>query len=210
MTKIFALAALVAVVLAGTSPELRAQAAATPPAQGVAAANSFNRLFRPPPPGNRPPAEDGIHDPSSPGTRELQAPLEAFGPLPKSGSGNHVDWAASLQTGKIAPRWDVAKPDAKPEAMDLNIVREVKGSTPDVVFSHQRHGQILDCASCHPAIFIPQKGANPMSMASLALGQSCGVCHGRVAFPIAECRACHSKPKAGASPAAAAKPGAGK
>ena len=165
-------------------------------------ANSFNRLFRPPPKGNRPPMEDGIHDPTSPGTRELQTPLDAFAALPKSGSGNRVDWTGALQSRKIAPRWDATKPDAKPDALDMNIVCEVKGSTPDVVFSHERHGQILDCANCHPGVFEPKKGANPMSMASLALGQACGVCHGRVAFPNSECKLCHSQPKAATAKAA--------
>ena len=209
MTRIFTFATLVAVVLTGASPELWAQAAAAA-AQSASGANSFNRLFRPPPRGNLSPAEDGIHDPSSPGTRELQVPLEAFGPLQKSNTGNRIDWTASQQSKRIQVRWDVNKPDAKAEPLDLNIVREVKGSTPDVVFSHARHGELLDCANCHPAIFEAKKGANPMSMASLALGQSCGVCHGRVAFPNAECRQCHSRPKGAGAVAATAKPGAKK
>jgi uncharacterized OB-fold protein len=33
-------------------------------------------------------------------------------------------------------------------------------------------------------------------MASILLGQKCGVCHGKVAFPVSECRLCHSKKKA--------------
>lgn len=187
MTRIFSFAVLIAVAaLTGTPTDLWAQ---------TAGANSFNRLFRPPPKANLAPSEDGIHDPSSPGTPELQAPLEAFGALDKSDHGNHVDWFTSSQSKKIQTVWDIAKPNEKPDAMDLNIVREVKGSTPNVVFSHERHGQILDCANCHPVIFKAEKGANPMSMASLALGQACGVCHGRVAFPNAECRKCHSQPK---------------
>jgi len=77
----------------------------------------------------------------------------------------------------------------------LNIVREVKGSMPDVVYPHKQHTEWLDCSNCHPAIFIPQKGANQISMASILLGQKCGVCHGKVAFPVSECRKCHSKQK---------------
>ena len=67
--------------------------------------------------------------------------------------------------------------------MDLNIVREVKGSMPDVVYPHKQHTEWLDCSNCHPAIFKPQKGANQISMAGILLGQQCGVCHGKVAFP---------------------------
>lgn len=158
--------------------------------------NSFNRLMRPAAKRNLPPAEDGIHDPASPGTRELQPPLEAFAPLPKANAANRVDWTAALQANKIAPHWDAKNPTAKAEPLDLDIVLEVKGSTPDVVFSHARHTRWLDCANCHPAIFEAKKGANPISMATLMLGQNCGVCHGRVAFGASECRLCHSKPKA--------------
>jgi c(7)-type cytochrome triheme protein len=83
--------------------------------------------------------------------------------------------------------------------MDLNIVREVKGSMPDVVYPHKQHTEWLDCSNCHPAIFIPQKGANQISMAAILLGQKCGVCHGKVAFPVSECRLCHSRKKSGAA-----------
>jgi c(7)-type cytochrome triheme protein len=79
--------------------------------------------------------------------------------------------------------------------LDLNIVREVKGSMPDVVYPHKQHTQWLDCSNCHPAIFIPMKGANQISMASILMGEKCGVCHGKVAFPVSECRRCHSKAK---------------
>jgi c(7)-type cytochrome triheme protein len=79
--------------------------------------------------------------------------------------------------------------------MDMNIVREVKGSMPDVVYPHKQHTEWLDCSNCHPAIFVPQKGANQISMASILLGQACGVCHGKVAFPVSDCRRCHSKSK---------------
>jgi uncharacterized OB-fold protein len=32
-------------------------------------------------------------------------------------------------------------------------------------------------------------------MAAILLGQKCGVCHGKVAFPVSECKRCHSQPK---------------
>jgi c(7)-type cytochrome triheme protein len=87
--------------------------------------------------------------------------------------------------------------------MDLNIVREVKGSMPDVVYPHKQHTEWLDCSNCHPAIFIPQKGANAISMAAILMGEKCGVCHGKVAFPVSECRLCHSKKKDIVRPAVA-------
>lgn len=165
---------------------------ATAPGANV---NTFNRLMRPPAQRNLPPWEDGIHDPASEGTLSLQAPLTAFTPLPKNNDGNRIDWVKALNEDLIAPRFDRNDPAVKPMVMDLNIVREVKGSMPDVVYPHKQHTQWLDCSNCHPAIFIPQKGANQISMASILLGQKCGVCHGKVAFPISDCRRCHSKSK---------------
>ena len=170
-----------------------------------AQANAFNRLLRPPAQRNLPPAEDGIHDPANDGTQLLQPPLEAFGALPRSNAGNRVDWVKALAETRIQPRVDRVDPKAEAVVMDLNIVREVKGSMPDVVYPHKQHTEWLDCSNCHPAIFVPQKGANQISMAGILLGEKCGVCHGKVAFPVSECRLCHSKPKPTAATAAPAR-----
>ena len=157
--------------------------------------NTFNRLMIPPARRNASPAEDGIHDPASPGTLLLQAPATSFATLPRSNTGNYVNWGDALDKKQIQPRWDARDPRAVATVMDLNIVREVKGSMPDVVFPHKQHTEWLDCSNCHPAIFVPQKGANQISMAAIMLGQKCGVCHGKVAFPVSECRLCHSRAK---------------
>src|SRR5512140_3334508 len=173
--------------------------AAVAPAAVVAPAahdpNSFNRLLAAPGKRNPPPAEDGIHDPTNAGTLSLQPPLTAFNGLPGLGAGNRINWVKALGEQKIKPRWDRNQPDAAAVVMDLNIVREVKGSMPDVVYPHKQHTEWLDCSNCHPSIFIPQKGANQISMAAILLGQKCGACHGRVAFPVSECRLCHSRNK---------------
>ncbi|HUV22926.1 MAG TPA: c(7)-type cytochrome triheme domain-containing protein [Gammaproteobacteria bacterium] len=157
--------------------------------------NSFNRLMKSKEEWNLPPPKDGIHDPKNEGTHMLQSPRAAFEFLVSAKSGNRVDWVKALEKGEIAPRYDRLDPEVKPVVMDLNIVREVKGSMPDVVYPHKQHTEWLDCSNCHPAIFIPQKGANQISMASILLGQKCGVCHGKVAFPVSECRRCHSQQK---------------
>jgi c(7)-type cytochrome triheme protein len=167
-----------------------------PPARAASAApNRFNRLLKGAGERNLPPAEDGIHDPENEGTFQLQLPLEAFGPLPNASSGNYIDWVKALADGAIAPRYDRVNEAAKPIVMDLNIVREVKGSMPNVIYPHKQHTEWLDCSNCHPALFIPKKGANQISMAAILLGQKCGVCHGKVAFPVAECRKCHAQKK---------------
>ena len=165
------------------------------PAITTSGVNSFNRLMKTRDEWNLPPAEDGIHDPQNAGTLMLQPPKLAFENLTTSRSGNRVDWVKALEAGQIAPRYERLSDEAQPVVMDLNIVREVKGSMPDVVYPHKQHTEWLDCSNCHPAIFIPQKGANQISMASILLGQKCGVCHGKVAFPVSECRRCHSKQK---------------
>lgn len=207
-----------ATVAAATRPAApaAAAAAAAPPAQAPVAVlapqagaagnvNSFNRLLRPSQ-RNLPPAEDLIHDPSNDGTLALQAPLTAFNSLPRSNAGNRVDWVKALSEAKIAPRADRVDAKVAPAVMDLNVVREVKGSMPDVVYPHKQHTEWLDCSNCHPAIFKPQKGANQISMAAILLGESCGVCHGKVAFPVSECRLCHSKSKAVGTAAAVPPP----
>jgi len=164
--------------------------------KGPSAANSFNRLLkRPASKSNAPPAEDGIHDPASPGTHLLQWPSEAFQDLPKSTDGNRVDWVKAMDDDLIHPWVEFEDPEAEPFLMDLVIVREVKGSMPDVVYPHLQHTKWLDCANCHDEIFIPEKGKNQISMAAILLGQKCGVCHGKVAFPVSDCRRCHAKPK---------------
>lgn len=183
-------AASVAVAAASAAPVVASADAAS-----GADINSFNRLLKPASKRNLPPPEDGIHDPVNDGTHALQPPLTAFGTLPKSMSGNRVNWVEAIGQKKINPRYDRNDPKAEPIVMDLNIVREVKGSMPDVVYPHKQHTEWLDCSNCHPAIFIPQKGANAISMASILLGEKCGVCHGKVAFPVSECRNCHSKKK---------------
>jgi c(7)-type cytochrome triheme protein len=185
-----------------TAPGAAASPPATPTAAGGPNVNAFNRLLRTAP-RNRPPAEDLIHDPGNDGTLALQPPLAAFNDLVRSNAGNRVDWVKSLREGKITPRADRIDPKAQPAVMDLNIVREVKGSMPDVVYPHKAHTEWLDCSNCHPAIFKPQKGANQISMAGILLGQACGVCHGKVAFPVSECRLCHSKSKTPTATAAA-------
>lgn len=182
--------------------KVEAPATATPAA--ARDPNSFNRLLAPAGMRNPPQASDGIHDPANPGTHALQPPLQSFETLPRSNAGNRVNWVAALANKQIQPRWDLVNPAADPMVMDLNIVREVKGSMPDVVYPHKQHTEWLDCSNCHPAIFVPQKGANQISMAGILLGQQCGVCHGKVAFPVSECRLCHSRKKETAPRAAAA------
>ncbi len=163
----------------------------------VSGANVFNRLLKKEKMKNAPPSKDGVHDPANDGTHVLQPPLIAYEGLPKTEFGNYIDWVKALQTGKLRPRYDRFDATVEPLVMDLDIVREVKASMPDVVFPHKPHTQWLHCSNCHPKIFIPQRKANVINMSAILLGQKCGVCHGKVSFPITtkSCKKCHSKPK---------------
>lgn len=194
---------LVVVLLALPVVGINAQAAPAPakaakPAKGkVSGANTFNRLLKKEKQRNAAPADDGIHDTANDGTHVLQPPLIAYDGLPTSEFGNYVDWVKALDSGLLAPRYDRFDPTVEPLVMDLDIVREVKSTMPDVVFPHKPHTQWLHCSNCHPKIFIPQRNANVINMSAILLGQKCGVCHGKVSFPITtkSCKVCHSKPK---------------
>ena len=186
--------AIAASAATATDATSKAAAAAVKPAAPILF--SFNRMLRPLDKRNLAPADDGIHDPENEGTHMLQPPAVGMADFVKSGFGNRVDWVATLESGKIAPRWERASPDTDGHmVMDMNILRVPRGSMPNVVFPHKQHTEWLECSNCHPAIFIPQKGAYQISMPLILLGQKCGVCHGKVSFPISECKKCHSQKK---------------
>ena len=152
-----AAAAPAAAPAAAAKPATPAAAAAPAPAAVPTAAapqagggvNSFNRLLRAPGVRNRPPAEDGIHDPANDGTLATAAALDGV---------QRADAQQCRQSrglGEIAARRQdqparrPPRPKVALAVMDLNIVREVKGSMPDVVYPHKQHTEWLDCSNCH-------------------------------------------------------------
>ncbi|MDX1812796.1 MAG: cytochrome c3 family protein [Gammaproteobacteria bacterium] len=163
----------------------------------VSKANTFNRLLKKIKDPNAAPPDDGNHDPTNDSVHSLQPPKVAYEGLPTTEFGNHIDWVKALNDGYLNPRYDRVDPEVEPFVMDLDIVRPVKASVPDVVFPHKPHTQWLHCSNCHPKIFIPQRGANTINMSAIILGKKCGVCHGKVSFPptTKSCKKCHSKPK---------------
>lgn len=165
---------------------------------GVPAADKptpINRLLKPHTNEDRLLKEDGIHDPANKELGKLKEPTKELQHLDKTYSGNFVDWGSSLKKGLIKPQYDSKDPSKQALPMDLNIVFAVKGSIGNVLFPHSAHLQWLECDNCHTAIFLPQKGANKISMNMILRGQSCGVCHGSVAFPVNDCERCHSQKK---------------
>lgn len=184
--------------LAASAPVTSAEITGSVPEKlKVSKANVFNRLLKKIEDPNAAPPDDGIHDRANDAVFSLQPPKVAYEGLPTTEFGNHVDWVKSLDDGLLNPRYDRVDPEVEPFVMDLDIVRPVKASVPDVVFPHKPHTQWLHCSNCHPKIFIPQRLANTINMSAIILGKKCGVCHGKVSFPptTKSCTKCHSKPK---------------
>jgi len=116
--------------------------------------------------------------------------------LPKDKYGL-VDWAKAAKQDLIKPKAGFTPEEEEDEIiMDLDVVIEAKSDfVNDVVYPHYIHTWWLPCSVCHPAIFIPSKGANDMTMVEISRGKWCGRCHGKVAFPLTDCFRCHVKPK---------------
>lgn len=140
----------------------------------------------------RPLMRDGLHDPRNPALSMLQEPSVTVENLPTDTAGSGVDWNEALESGMINPRTNV-DPETKIKILDLDILMRKTGFAPTVLFPHRQHTQWLDCKNCHDALFKAQAGATRgVSMNAILQGESCGVCHGAVAFPLTECKRCHS------------------
>jgi len=135
--------------------------------------------------------EDGIHDPAGEAVHTLQSPAEAMLNFPRDDRGI-INWVETLDKGIINPRTGVTG-NEKMHAVDFDVIFENTASMPYVRFPHRPHTVWLTCQNCHPAIFIPQRGSNPVTMAAIMSGEYCGVCHGKVAFPPYECNRCHKE-----------------
>ena len=135
---------------------------------------------------------DGIHDPSNDDIKALQNPSDALGSFPYDRRGS-VDWVKALNLGIIEPRADLTG-KGKMNTLDMDILFKNTGKMPWVKFPHITHTRWLDCSNCHPKIFIPQKGANNISMDAILAGEFCGRCHDKVAFSLWICERCHSVP----------------
>lgn len=139
-------------------------------------------------------ARDGIHDPTNEAVKALQEPVDSMRDFPRDEAGI-IDWVKVLDQGLIDPRASLHG-DEQMFPVDFDIIFTNTGSMPNVVFPHKQHTEWLTCANCHPAIFLPQKGGNPVTMSAIIEGRYCGVCHGKVAFPpTMNCGRCHSQPR---------------
>jgi c(7)-type cytochrome triheme protein len=139
-------------------------------------------------------AQDGIHDPTDSAVKVLQEPSEGMKDFPRDNAGI-INWVKVLNEDLIEPRQSLTGEQTM-YPIDFDIIFKNTGSMPNVRFPHLPHTQWLTCANCHPAIFLPQKGGNPITMSAIIQGKYCGVCHGKVAFPpTMNCGRCHSVPR---------------
>lgn len=145
-------------------------------------------------PARRALALNPIHDESNPDYPRLQRIDEATRLLKRDAIG-FPDWMAALRSGAIAPRAGLSEKETM-TVLDLDVLMKNTKEMPQVVFPHRAHTQWLDCSNCHPAPFVPQAGANPVSMSEIFRGKYCGMCHDRVAFiTFFLCERCHSGPR---------------
>jgi len=119
--------------------------------------------------------------------------------LPKDKYGL-IDWAKAVSDGVIKPKHSIDPKEEDSDPMDLDVLIETKSDfVNNVIYPHKMHTFWLKCEICHATvggpIFMPAAGQNNMTMAGIAQGQWCGRCHGKIAFPLADCNRCHSSPK---------------
>lgn len=135
--------------------------------------------------------DDGIHDPANEAVSILQDPATAMADFPRDAKGI-IDWVRVLDEGFINPRMSLSGEQVM-FPVDFDIIFKNTESMPWVRFPHRAHTIWLTCKNCHPKIFLPQQGGNPVTMSAIIQGKYCGVCHGKVAFPPQmHCGRCHS------------------
>ena len=124
--------------------------------------------------------------------------FEAFAEgLPRKGAGE-VDWEEAELRGRIRPvdyveGQSIRRPPMQMDK-DVAIASRARWMT-GVLFSHRKHAAWNGCEACHPEIFPATKqGEVKYTMFQISSGEYCGVCHGPVAFPVADCERCHVQP----------------
>lgn len=132
------------------------------------------------------PAEEELERPAIESVETWEQAQEM---LPKDAI-DEVDWAEALRQGIIRPRAAIDRP-GNPEAAVFKWDFFFPGPDPsmDAYFPHSTHTEWLGCESCHPAIFRMRE--IEVTMDKVFEGEFCGICHGKVAFPLESCNRCH-------------------
>jgi len=133
------------------------------------------------------------HDRGDPARRRDDFEEFAEG-LPRSPVTGDVDWEAAEAAGLVNPVDELpgVSIPRKPIKMDKDVTLTSMGWMSDVIFSHKKHAVWNGCEVCHPDIYPNQKDAVRKRMIEIRAGQSCGVCHGKVAFALGDCARCHA------------------
>lgn len=112
--------------------------------------------------------------------------------------GRAVDWEKAEEEGAIKPidfLEGLSLQRGAMKAQDDFAIESQASWASDVIFSHKKHAIWNGCALCHPDIYASTKaGTVKYSMFQIFEGESCGVCHGNVAFSLFLCEKCHKKP----------------
>lgn len=120
--------------------------------------------------------------------------------LPRSPYGNKVDWNKAEEEKKIAAKDFIAGISFPDKDLVKNTRDEPRNPTlpglPGIVFSHSKHVAWTGCGMCHPEPYALESGKTKITMKEITDGKFCGVCHGKVAFPLSDCSNCHTKPMA--------------
>jgi len=115
--------------------------------------------------------------------------------LPKAPLDSGINWEKAEDEKLITPSdfLEGVSIERKPMKPQEDFGIKSRGSwMPDIVFSHKKHVVWNGCELCHPDIFTGvKKGASRYTMFEIYEDKYCGVCHGKVAFPLQDCQKCH-------------------
>ncbi len=123
------------------------------------------------------------------------------GEFPKGKLG-FINWVKLDEQGAFEPLSSLNS-DVKNEGVrDTQILFTLPGKfsfmLDNVLWSHKIHSTWINCSICHEKtehrgkIFDKKAGGTRVSMIEIKEGKSCGTCHGRVSFPVSDCKRCHN------------------
>lgn len=139
-------------------------------------------------------AQDELHDPAIAELFLMQNPKDGLSKLPRDWGGNQVDWVKAIEKGYIKPHTNI-RSDTAQKVLDLDIIWRNTGEMNMVLFPHKQHTEWLVGGDCHEGLFKSKAGTTRFDMFDILNGEFCGRCHGAVAFPLTECKRCHSVPR---------------
>lgn len=123
-------------------------------------------------------------------------PIEAIPPadsvldlLPRDRAGG-IDWVLAVADSVIRPRPRIPGAIGPPPS-ESGYDFYLKGVGQEAYFPHSTHTYWLRCRSCHPAIY-RYRGDSVATKPGHG-DDSCGACHGKVAFSAQTCERCHAE-----------------